>query len=110
MTTQLRQADPTRNPTDGLLRIEDIEMAMQVVIRVSWAWITLPVMLQVATQVFLWQTLVRSKRLQTWKSSALAVLFFGMRIAKEVEYNEVEKVSNMLHIAKDYYPSNGARL
>jgi hypothetical protein len=110
MTTQLRQADPTRNPTDGLLSIEDFEMAMQVVIRVSWAWITLPVMLQVATQVFLCQTLVRSKRLQTWKSSALSVLFFGMRIAKEVEYNKVEKVSNMLHIAKDYYPSNGARL
>ncbi|KAE8451714.1 hypothetical protein EG329_003171 [Mollisiaceae sp. DMI_Dod_QoI] len=105
MTTQLRQADPTRNPTDGLLRIEDTETAMQVVIRVSWAWIALPALLQVATLGFLWHTLVRTRKLPTWKSSALAVLFFGMRIRKAVESNEVEKVSDMMHVAGNYYPS-----
>ncbi|KAI2615550.1 hypothetical protein GGR54DRAFT_612919 [Hypoxylon sp. NC1633] len=108
MTTVVRKADSTANSTavDAIVRIPGPETAMVVLVRVRWVWIILPVVLQVAAMVFVCTTVASSKRqgLPDWKSSSLATLFFGMRLSSHVQHEGVEKWSDMVTLAKNYWP------
>ncbi|KAK1625427.1 hypothetical protein BDP81DRAFT_355918 [Colletotrichum phormii] len=103
MSTVLRTTDPTHEGNDALKSVVGTETAMQIIVRVRWAWIVLPVILQLAAHLFFWQTMItsRSRRLHSWKSSALAVFFFGARKEREVAHSEVERLIDMEAIAKE---------
>jgi hypothetical protein len=103
MSTVLRMPDPTHDGTDTLQSVVGTETVMQVVVRVRWAWFILPVVLQLAAYIFFCQTVVIShrRRLRNWKSSALAVFFFGARMGNEVRHRGVERWIDMIDVAKN---------
>ncbi|KAI1406900.1 hypothetical protein F5Y13DRAFT_144268 [Hypoxylon sp. FL1857] len=108
MTTVVRTADSTANSTavDAIVPVPGTETAMEVFVRVRWGWIILPVILQLAAMVFVCATVASSKSqgLPDWKSSPLAVLFFGMRLSNHVRHEGVERWSDMITLAKNYWP------
>ncbi|TGJ85427.1 hypothetical protein E0Z10_g3350 [Xylaria hypoxylon] len=108
MTTVLRMADGTVNTTamDAIISVPGTETAMEVFVRVRWAWIILPVVLQLAAVVFVYLTVASSKSqgLPSWKSSPLAVLFLGMRLSDHVRHGGVERWSDMITVARNYCP------
>ncbi|KAI0436476.1 hypothetical protein F4803DRAFT_223442 [Xylaria telfairii] len=107
MTTVVRSPDASQPGTDALVKIEGSETTMQVIVRVRWVWIALPATLLGAGSFFVFETLVKNRRwkLQSWKSSSLAVLFVGMNLSDEVEHKGVKKVVNMVSIASNYWPN-----
>ncbi|KAI0120735.1 hypothetical protein BJ170DRAFT_715435 [Xylariales sp. AK1849] len=89
MTTAARKVDVSHSGNDALLDVEGIETKMTTLVRVQWAWISLPVVSQIAAVMFVWATLIASRRqdLPDWKSSTLALMVFGMRIASSVKHD-----------------------
>lgn len=108
MTTALRNPDLTYDGAeiDALLPVLGTETAMKVFVRVNWVWIILPVVLQVAAAVFISETVVESryKRIRSWKSSLLAVLFLGMKMTNKIQHNGVDRWIDMLNIAETHWP------
>ena len=111
MTTVVRSPDAKQPDTDALTKIEGTETAMQVIVRVRWVWIALPVTLLGAGSIFVLETLIQNSKgkLQSWKSSSLAVLFVGMNLSDEVEHKGVKKVIEMVSIASSYWPNLRSR-
>lgn len=72
-------------------------------LRVRWSWIALPVVLQIASLVLLCYTALRTSRnrLPVWKSSALAAVFFGVRIRKHVEDPVPDRLIDMNIVASN---------
>ncbi|KAI0490398.1 hypothetical protein F4859DRAFT_7077 [Xylaria cf. heliscus] len=106
MTTVVRSPDANQPGTDALVNVEGTETAMEVIVRVRWVWIALPVTLLSAGTLFVFETLIKNSRwkLQSWKSSSLAVLFVGMSLSDEVEHKGAKKVLDMVSIARNYWP------
>jgi hypothetical protein len=104
MTTAVRKADITHPDTDALLIVNCTETAMEVIFKVNWKWIILPVLLQIAANVFVFAVLIASKRkhFSTWKSSALAVMFFGMEVADKVPHEGIKDTGEMRNIAHSH--------
>ncbi|KAF7533710.1 hypothetical protein G7054_g6830 [Neopestalotiopsis clavispora] len=110
MTTVVRKADITHPNMDALLTVNCTETAMEVIVKVNWKWIILPVLLQIAANVFVFAVLIASKRehFSTWKSSALAVMFFGMEVADKIPHEGVKTTGEMKNIAHSHQlPSKG---
>lgn len=59
---------------------------MENYIGIQWAWITLPVGTVMLTAIFLVAVIVSSRgsRMKVWKSSALAMLFQGQALSRDV--------------------------
>lgn len=104
MTTAVRKADITHPDNDALLSVNCTETTMQVIVKVKWEWIVLPVLLQIAANLFVFSVLIASKTkdASTWKSSALAVMFFGMGVADKVPHEGVKTVGEMRNIAQTH--------
>lgn len=58
------------------------------VVKVEWAWITMPLTLLVLSGFFLAATVVRSSKEKIYKNSAIASLFSGLKDEKESEDRE----------------------
>ncbi|KAK6210932.1 hypothetical protein LQW54_005810 [Pestalotiopsis sp. IQ-011] len=104
MTTAVRKADITHPDDDAVLAVNGAETAMEVIVKVNWEWIILPVFLQVAANIFVFAVLIasRAKSFSTWKSSALAVMFFGMGVADKVPHDGVQTLREMKDIAQNH--------
>ncbi|KAI0162646.1 hypothetical protein BJ166DRAFT_273711 [Pestalotiopsis sp. NC0098] len=104
MTTAVRKADITHPDDDAVLAVNGAETAMEVIVKVNWEWIILPVFLQVAANIFVFAVLIasRAKYFSTWKSSALAVMFFGMDVADKVPHDGVQTLGEMKNIAQNH--------
>ncbi|TDZ14500.1 hypothetical protein Cob_v012658 [Colletotrichum orbiculare MAFF 240422] len=104
MSTVLRMPDPTHEGTDTLQSVWATETVMQVVVRVRWAWMILPAALQLATYVFFCHTVVLSRRrkLHNWKSSALAVFFYGARTGDRIQHRGIYRRDDMVQVAKKH--------
>lgn len=76
-------------------------------IRVRWAWIILPVVLELAVFVLLCSTVVATKRqgLPIWKTSILAAVFFGARVReltgaeKVYQYADIKRVAKKMNVS-----------
>ncbi|KAJ8127374.1 hypothetical protein O1611_g6264 [Lasiodiplodia mahajangana] len=87
MTMVVRSPDAGQLGMDALVKIEDSETIIQVIVRVRWVWLALLATLLGAGSFFMLETLIKSSswELQSWMSSSLAVLFVGMSLSDEVE-------------------------
>ncbi|KAI1430193.1 hypothetical protein F5Y12DRAFT_722466 [Xylaria sp. FL1777] len=74
-------------------------------LRVRWPWIALPVVLQVTSLLLLCYMVfwTSRKRLPIWKSSVLAVLFFGARIRDRVPDLIPDQLVDMKALASSVY-------
>lgn len=106
MTTAVRNTNYQIYPDDGVVSVLGTETSTVTYVRVTWAWITLPVVLQVAALLFMCQALLSNARgkLLAWKSSALAVVFYGMKLGNQVEHDGVERHVDMVGIANKFKP------
>lgn len=76
-------------------------------IRVRWAWVILPVVLELAVFVLLCFTVVITKRegLPIWKNSILAAVFFGAQIRELTgaenlyQYMDIKRIANKIHVS-----------
>lgn len=80
-------------------------------IRVRWAWIILPVGLELAVFVLLCSTVVITKRkgLPIWKNSILAAVIFGARVheltgaAKLYQYMDIQRVADKINVSSQQF-------
>lgn len=85
-------------------------------IRVRWAWIILPVGLELAVFVLLCSTVAITKRegLPIWKNSILAAVFFGARVreltgaAKLYQYVDIKRVADRIKVSSEQFFSASA--
>lgn len=92
LTTAIRDYD--REGGVGRMIINGWTWHSEVHVHVKWAWITLPVALEIATLVFLLITIWDTSTAKTdhWKNSSLAVLFHGGQLENDVMETTAGKI------------------
>ena len=88
LTTSLAQAMTNHfRSSGGAVPVAGVTRTLQSYVGIRWAWITLPVVTVASTAVFLVAAIVTSKRrrIEVWKSNALATLFQGGALDGEVK-------------------------
>lgn len=100
MTRAVRTQPSTRNEVDGQ------SLTQQTIIRVAWAWISLPVALLILAFLFLSTVIVytRQSGLHPWKESSIAVLFHGLyprssgKLHGLTHRNDMDDVAQRFHV------------
>ena len=87
--------DPVQNP--GMAQALGVTWQSETIVRVRWAWLSLPAALLAASLVFLGATVLGTTRgrVGIWKSSTLALLFHGLGERGEEGVGGVEHVVGM---------------
>ncbi|KAI0011043.1 hypothetical protein F4779DRAFT_626726 [Xylariaceae sp. FL0662B] len=111
MTSAVRNNYTGAYATDGFQVATGPATALQPYLRVRWGWIALPAVLQIATLVLLCHIVVSTwrNRWGVWKSSALAMLFYGVELHDEVEKEVPKRTVEMRMLGQDLHITNDMR-
>ncbi|KAF7540206.1 hypothetical protein G7054_g1620 [Neopestalotiopsis clavispora] len=101
MTTALRSQNQPDGGDFGLKSTPGSVITLAPVLKIRWVWFSLPVALQLGALMLLTQIRFSKTRrfIPTWKSSALAAVFFGGKGASDLGDEGVTKIVEMDEIA-----------
>lgn len=101
MTTALRSQNQPDGGDFGLKSAPGSVITLAPVLKIRWVWFSLPVALQLGALMLLTQIRFSKTRrfIPTWKSSALAAVFFGGKGASELGDEGITKIVEMDEIA-----------
>lgn len=89
--------------SQGANNISGTVYTNEVIVRVQWLWMILPTLLVILGNVFLVYKMYVSKGKVLWKSSMLALLFYGLNDETAAKSNDCITSSKIEKLAEDMY-------